>query len=232
VKSREDRRREAKDLGLWLLGAVAALLALYVLVEGTPTSGTAGLGPVIGASLGAGVTYMLTLRQRREEEHQRRRALATALLSELRFLEMTLQHHFRLRDNLIEREIYSFQTAVYDQAGANLLLFTAETVYTLHLLYQRIYDLRADLIEFRLLPPDEDDHTADPNRGLNVVLCAKATYAAQRIAEVAARLQEEGGMWPPPIPMLISPMSGGMPDMPPPVFARSDPSSAAAKDPS
>jgi hypothetical protein len=110
------------------------------------------------------------------------------------------------------------------------LLFTAETVYALNLLYQRIYDLRADLIEFRSLPSDEDDPNADPNHGLNVVLYVKATYAAQRIADVAARLEEEGGMWPSPLPMLTAPMSGGLPDMPPPVFARSNPPAAATKD--
>jgi hypothetical protein len=229
------KRREAWQLIAWVGGVVAGLLILYGLTEGTPTAGVGVITPLITATAGLGGVYLgswLSQHQRREEEYQRRRALATALLSELRFLEMTLQHHFRLRDNPLEREIYPFQTAVYDQAGANLLLFTAETVYALNFLYQRIYDLRADLIEFRSLPSDEDDPTADPNHGLNVVLFVKATYAAQRIADVAARLQEEGGMWPPPILMLTSPMVGGLPDMPPPGFAGSNPPAAAAKDPS
>ena len=34
MKSREARRREARYLGIWMLGAVAALLGSYVLVEG------------------------------------------------------------------------------------------------------------------------------------------------------------------------------------------------------
>lgn len=68
MKLRELRQREAWQLLAWIGVAVAALLIVYGLVEEAPASGIVGLGPVIGASLGAGVTYMLTRRQRRQED--------------------------------------------------------------------------------------------------------------------------------------------------------------------
>jgi drug/metabolite transporter (DMT)-like permease len=81
VKLREVRQRDAWHQLAWIGVAVAALLIVSGLAEEAPASGIAGLGPVIGASLGAGVTSMLTRRQRRQEDDQRRRALATLLLS-------------------------------------------------------------------------------------------------------------------------------------------------------
>jgi hypothetical protein len=56
VKSHEDRRREAKCLGIWMLVTVAALHALYVLVEGVPTS--CGIGYFVSVLDGVPVTYV------------------------------------------------------------------------------------------------------------------------------------------------------------------------------
>jgi len=50
-----------------------------------------GLGPVLGAGIGASLAYLFTRRQRREEEQRRRRALATILLSEIQLLYDTLK---------------------------------------------------------------------------------------------------------------------------------------------
>ena len=90
MKPREVRRREAWCWGLGTLRAVAGLLLLYGLCEGMPTAEGGTLGPWIGASIGAGMTHLLTRRQRREEEARQRRTLATMLLQELRLLEIVL----------------------------------------------------------------------------------------------------------------------------------------------
>jgi hypothetical protein len=63
VKSCEARRREARSLGLWMLGLVTALLVLYVLVEGPPypwrneARGLCWLGYLISVLGGVPVTY-------------------------------------------------------------------------------------------------------------------------------------------------------------------------------
>jgi hypothetical protein len=198
VKSREARRREARDLGLGMLGAVAALLALYVLVEGAPASGTAGLGPVIGASLGAGVTYMLTRRQRRQEDDQRRRALATGLLSEIRLLESGLQD-IHGDTTAAYRVLEPFQTAMYDQAGVNLLLFRPETVHALNLFYNGVHELRTTLARSRLQYPDPHNlaQRYPPRDQEHTRIRLMATNVHDVIGDVVTRLhQDEGGLWP------------------------------------
>jgi hypothetical protein len=216
VKSRETRQREARDWGLWLLGAVAALLALSVLVEETPLSGTAGLGPVIGASLGAGVAYMLTRRQRRQEDDQRRRALATGLLSEIRLLEPGLRDIHG--DTTAAYQVMEpFQTAVYDQAGANLLLFRPATVHALNLFYNGVHELRTTLARSRIpyhdlrslaqrYPPGDQEH---------IRIRLMATNVHDVIRDVATRLhQDEGGRWPDTLPPLRFRRVGGQLDVP------------------
>jgi hypothetical protein len=201
-----------------MLGAVAALLALYVLVEGTPPSGTAGLGPVIGASLGASVTYMLTRRQRRQEDAERRRVLATSLLSEIRFLERLLRD---ITTAVIpgepgEEMIEPYRTAVYDSAGANLLLFSRDTVHDLDALYQLVHRLREELEDIRRGQINASVDHYDSVR-------LRAIYAVAYIRQVASRLQdEEGGMWPRPLPFWSVP-ADELPPLPPPVFQDNDP---------
>lgn len=218
MKSREDRRREARGLGLGMLGTVAALLVLYMLVEGTPTSGTAGLGPVIGASLGASVAYILTRHQRRQEDDQRRRALATGLLSEIRFLERLLRD---ITTAVIPGEpgdemIEPYRTTVYDSAGANLLLFSRDTVHDLDALYQLVHRLREELQEIRR---GQIDASVDHYHSVRL----RAVYAVAYIRKVASRLQDdEEGMWPRPLPFWSVP-ADELPPLPPPVFQDNDP---------
>jgi hypothetical protein len=90
MKSREDRKHEARCMGIWVLAAVIGLLLLYVLFVGAPAPWIGAMAPLITATAALGGVYLgsrLSQRQRREEETQRRRALATLLLSEVRFVE-------------------------------------------------------------------------------------------------------------------------------------------------
>jgi hypothetical protein len=210
VKSREDRKREAWCAGIWVLAVVTGLLLLYVLLAGAPTPWIGAMAPLITATAALGGVYLgsrLSQRQRLEEEQRRRRALATLLLSEVRFVEGVVR---RLRGmvNLEGALIQPYETTVYDSAGANLLLFDKATVLELNTFYVLVRDLRAMLqlisvSENRIEELDE------------ITLRAKATYSASLVQGVARRLSAEGGEWPMPLqPYDLLPL----PDLPPPVF--------------
>jgi hypothetical protein len=159
VKSRATKRREAWQLIAWVGGVVAGLLILYCLSEGTPPSGTGVMAPLITASAalaGVGLGSWLAWRQRRKEDDRRRRAIATSLLSEIRLLEPGLRD---IHDDMTAayRVMEPFQTAMYDQAGANLWLFKPETVYALNIFYNGVHELRTTLARYRLQYPDPHD---------------------------------------------------------------------------
>jgi hypothetical protein len=192
VKPREGRRREAWYRGLGTLGAVAGLLLLYELCEGMPAAEGGALGPWIGASIGAAMTYLPTRRQRREEEARQRRTLATMLLQELRLLEIVLKD---INDSfeLDMEEVEPFHTAMYDQAGPELLRLTPTTVDQLAYFYQLIHTLQMQLNWFRHHPPGS-------RAWHDAALKVRATQAALLIKDVARLLVAEGGIRPRPFP--------------------------------
>jgi hypothetical protein len=161
---------------------------------------------------------MLTRRQRRQEDAERRCALATSLLSEIRFLERLLRD---ITTALIpgepgEERIEPYRTAVYDSAGANLLLFSRDTVHDLDALYQLVHRLREELEDIR---QGQIDASVDHYHTVRL----RAIYAASYIRKVASRLQDnEGGMWPQPLPFWSMP-ADEFPPLPPPVFQDNDP---------
>ena len=135
MKSRAAKRHEAWQLIAGVGAVVAGLLILYCLCEGVPPSGTGAMAPLMTASAalaGVGLKSWLAWRQRRKEDDQRRRALATGLLSEIRLLEPGLRD---IHDDTTAayRVMELFQTAMYDHAGANLLLLKPETVHALNI---------------------------------------------------------------------------------------------------
>ena len=154
MKSRATKSREAWQLIAWVGGVVTGLLILYGLTEGTPPTGIGIMVPLItvaGTLTGVLLGSRLSQRLRIEEEQRRRQTLATALLSEVRFLEGLLRD---ITTAVIPGEpgeeiIEPYRTAVYDSAGANLLLFSRETVYDLDALYQLVHRLREELKELR-----------------------------------------------------------------------------------
>src|SRR5882724_7092354 len=90
LKSRRARQRQGWYLIAWVIGALVVLGSLYLVIEGTISSNVVGLAPWFGAAIGASLAYLLTRQQRREEDSQRRGALATLLLHELQLLEQAL----------------------------------------------------------------------------------------------------------------------------------------------
>lgn len=149
--TREDKRRAAWWLIVGEIVAVAVLLLLYLRVKGIPPVEGVGLGPVLGAGIGASLAYLLTRRQLREEEQRRRRALATILLSEAQLLYSILKDIDQAywMKAIHGEAIEAFHTAMYDQAGADRILFQPETVHALAHLYQLVHTLRTELNRFR-----------------------------------------------------------------------------------
>jgi hypothetical protein len=210
MKSREDRKHEARCMGIWVVAAVIGLLLLYVLFVGAPAPWIGAMAPLITATAALGGVYLgsrLSQRQRREEETQRRRALATLLLSEVRFVEGVVRR-FRRMVKLAGAIIQPYETRVYDSAGANLLLFDRGTVQEINTFYILVHDLRAML----QLISESESRIADLDE---ITLRARATYIASLVQGVARRLSAEGGEWPMPL-QPYDPLP--LPDLPPPLF--------------
>jgi hypothetical protein len=99
-------------------------------------------GASLGAILGGVLGFMAVWLPKHWDDRQKRRALATLLLSEIRFLEGNLREICYEAPRSLYYSIRPFPTAIYDEAGANLLLFSPATVPALNVFYQQIHDLR------------------------------------------------------------------------------------------
>jgi hypothetical protein len=200
VKSREERKRKAQRGGIWTLAVVSGLLLVYVLVTSTPTW-VAAMTPLITATAALGGVYLgswLTQRRQREDEQRRRQALATILLSEVKLLYHILKDIFQASylKGLHVQVIESFHTAMYDQAGADRLLFTPETTHALAAVYQNVHTLRVELNRSRDVP-------ADQRLSIDEALRVRTHYTAEQIEEVMHKLSGEGGIWPRDYPRRI-----------------------------
>jgi hypothetical protein len=160
-----------------------------------------GLGPVLGAGIGASLAYLLTRRQRREDEQHQRRALATMLLCEIQLLYTILKdiHQAYFLKALHKVTIEPFHTAMYDQAGSNRLLFQSETAQVLAQFYSLVHTFRTELIEFR-------DFTAEQRTGRDHSLLVRTLYTAELIQEAMRQLSAEGGVSPMAYPKRTYPM--------------------------
>ena len=160
-----------------------------------------GLGPLLGAGIGASLAYLLTRRQRREEKQRRRRALASILLSEIQLLYVTLKdiHQAFFLKALHKVTIEPFHTVMYDQAGSDRLLFQPETAQVLAQFYALTHILRTELNEFRDLPVEH-------RIGRDHALLVRTLYTAERIQEAMRQLSAEGGVWPMAYPKRTYPM--------------------------
>jgi hypothetical protein len=181
------------------------------------------IGALLGAVIGGVMTYVTTWELKRRDDRHKRHALATGLLSEIRLLESSLRD-IHGDPTAAYRVIEPFQTAMYDQAGANLLLFQPATVHALNIFYNGVHEIRTTLARNHLqypdprdlaerLPPRDQEHT-------RVRLMATNVYDAVR--EAATRLrQDEGGQRPGALPPFRYRQVGsepGVPDLGPSMF--------------
>jgi hypothetical protein len=226
VKSLKAKRREAWQLTAGVGAGVAVLLILYCLSEGAPPSGIGAMAPLITASAalaGVALGSWLAWRQRRKEDDQRRHALATGLLSEIRLLDLSLRD---IHDDTTAayRVMDPFQTAMYDQASANLLLFTPETIRALNLFYNGVHELRTTLARYRIQYPNPSDlvQRYPPRDPAHIEVRLMATNIIDVIPEVVTRLHKaEGRQWPGTLPSLRFRLMGSqleVPEVKPSIF--------------
>jgi len=162
-----------------------------------------------------GITYALTWDLKRRDDQHKQHALATGLLSEIRLLDNSLRS-IHGDTTAAYRVIEPFQTAIYDQAGANLLLFAPETVQALNIFYHEVHELRTTLARFRVQYPGPGDlaqrHPPRDQAHRNVRILA--ANASDDIADVATRLDHEGGQRPGPLPSLRARLVGSQIEVP------------------
>jgi hypothetical protein len=90
--------------------------------------------------------------------------------------------------------IEPFHTAMYDQAGAELLRLTPETVDRLTYFYQLVHTLQRELTRFRIIPLDQ-------RQWHNATLRVRATQTALAMQETVRLPTAEGRVWPRPFPL-------------------------------
>jgi hypothetical protein len=172
------------------------------------------MGTLAGTVIGGIITYALTWDLKRRDDRDERHALATGLLSEICLLE------FSLRDlhgdtTAAYRVIEPFQTAVYDQTIANLVL------------YNGVHELRTTLARCRLQCPDPHDLAQHypPRDPEHTRVRLMTTNVVDAIPDAATRLhKDEGGQWPDAPPPLRFRLTGSqleVPELKPSVFGGS-----------
>ena len=178
---------------------------------------------IIGTLLGTVIGFIGAWWLRYWDDRRKRRTLATGLLSEIHLLDLGLRG---IHDDTTAayRVMEPFQTAMFDQAGANLLLFGPETVHALNIFYNGVHELQAMFARYRLLYPDPQNlaeiyppHDEEHKR---VRLMAANVYDS--IRDVATRLhKDEGGQWSGTLPPLRHRLRGSqleVPELKPSVF--------------
>jgi hypothetical protein len=142
---------------------------------------------VAGTLSGVFLGTRLTQHQRRQEDHQSRRVLATMLLSELRSLEKAPRE--ACQQSPETTSIVFAQMATFNQGGAHLLLFSPDTLQALTDFYHQVPEVQALArvwnADRQLLGPVHEQ----------LRQCGITTFRA--LPEVASRLRNaEQGEWP------------------------------------
>jgi hypothetical protein len=157
------------------------------------------LGVVVGAVTGFVGAWLLKY----WDDRRKRQTLATGLLSEIRLLHLGLRN---LHDDMTAacRVMEPFQTAMYDQAGANLLLFKPKTMHDLNVFYNGVHELQAMFARYRLQYPDPQDlaQRYPPGDREHTYVRIMATSVDDAVLDVAKRLRwKEGGQPPGKLPL-------------------------------
>jgi hypothetical protein len=179
-------------------------------------------GTLLGVVIGGALTYGLTWDLKRRDDQRKRHALATGLLSEIRLLDLSLRE---IHDDTTAayRIVEPFQTAMYDQAGANLLLFKPETIHALNIFYNGVHELQAMFTRYRVQYPNPQDlaQRYPPRDEEHKRVRIMATNVDDAVSDVADRLRKEGGQWPSTLPSLRYSLAGSqleVPELKRPIF--------------
>jgi hypothetical protein len=159
---------------------------------------------LIGTLLGVVIGFVGAWLLKYWDDRRKRQTLATGLLSEIRLLHLGLRN---LHDDMTAacRVMEPFQTAMYDQAGANLLLFKPQTMHDLNVFYNGVHELQAMFARYRVQYPDPQDlaQRYPPGDEEHKDVRRMATNVDDAISDVAKRLRwNEGGQPPGTLPPL------------------------------
>jgi hypothetical protein len=174
------------------------------------------IGTLLGTVIGGALAYILTWDLKRRDDQHKRHALATGLLSEIRLLDSSLRD-IHGDATAAYRVMEPFQTALYDQAGANLLLFKPATMHALNVFYDGVHELRTTLARYRLQYPDPHDLTEHypPRNQEHTWVRIMAGNVIDAVPDAVTRLQkDEGGQWPDKLPPLRVHRAGSQLDVP------------------
>lgn len=171
---------------------------------------TAFIGGAVGGLLGAGVRWI----EQRLERRRRRRALATAMLADLRVMELDMRDLAKVdlaAEVANKRVTRPGQQFLRVSTSDDLFLFKPETVS--RLLY--IASLVTHIEEFGALYPSV---TPASRPLLHHSVRAKAWFLANEVPSVREELLANGGTLPPrePVPVLEG---FDLPELGPPAFS-------------
>lgn len=168
-----------------------------------------GIGGVV---LGGALSHWSGVAQQQRERKERRAAVATALLTELPWVERGLRKLTTHTDAALNT--VNLTSDAYNRFAPELILFGADTVSVLLRLHAFIRDIEYSKGNFTRVegpvPEDERDHTHDHVR-------IKAALAAQLVPQARALFEREGGIPPADPPTEIIP-TDTTPQLPPPAF--------------
>jgi hypothetical protein len=162
------------------------------------------LSSLVSASLGFWAGFL----KKAQEDSRRRKAIATALLFELRPLERMLRvraEHTRAAESTVK-----ISMPVYDRFESDIILFPADTVQTLLELRAFVRD-----IETTAITHSSEKHPADENAHHYVRL--KAAAAANLIPPIRRLLEDAGGHSPVDAEVELYPQ-GKLPPLSAPAF--------------
>jgi hypothetical protein len=143
---------------------------------------------VLGAALG----YLAAKYEAWLKRRESKRTLATAILSELRWLEGILH---QIYDYGLTSHYDPLEHPMIETALSELLIFEPETAERISHFHNLLRDTRALMNRYRESPDRLAVHKAEYQRFTK----AKAFYAASAISSLASALVREGGRMPPPI---------------------------------
>lgn len=209
-----NRIRNAKQIS-WGFAVISILLAVApginnLFFNGPPAPYRADVA-ILTATLLAIIAYVywtflavtLPIAEKKNKESLERVALASALLSEMQFIDKTIR-------GIYQGGVWSYdplECPYLELASKNLHLFNAKTVHALGLFHGRLRDLR-------------NHHTAQNiSSAPPEHLIVKAQMACTLGCDLVIALRAEGGINPPPLTE-VNFNKQNLPPLPPTVFSQ------------
>ncbi len=144
------------------------------------------------ALLAGSAGYTAARWRERAERRRHRRALATAMLAELRWIDAVLR---KMAEQAVASYDYPLDHPITETALRDLTLFRPETAGRIAHFHTLLQSLRYEMHQYRENPKPWTGRLADFNR----LLQARAALACRVVPELNKNLRREGGALPPPL---------------------------------